>query len=103
MTLLCKLKRVIPVAVCVDERGASGNRALLRSRVRAGHARFRGGGKHLLILSFSQFDPTATSARSIIPPRRVQKAPAMPGLEFELPGFRENQYLPTTGPPQLKR
>src|SRR5258708_35605363 len=99
MTLLCKLKRVIPVAVCVDERGASGNRALLRSRVRAGHARWGGGGKHFLILGFSQFGPTGTSAGSIIPPRGGQKAPATPGLEFELPGFRENQYFPTTGPP----
>jgi hypothetical protein len=43
---------------------------------------------------------TSTSKLSFIL-GTLQKAPAMPGLE--LPGFRENQYFPTTGPPQLKR
>src|SRR3984893_1636045 len=51
--------------------------------------------------SSSQFDPTATSARSIRPPRRVQKSPGRcRGLKFA--GDRKlDHYLPMAGPPQL--
>src|SRR5258708_30714938 len=47
----------------------------------------------------SEFDPTATSARSIIPPRRVQKGPGRcRGLKFA--GDRKlDHYLPMAGPP----